>query len=176
MTEEQLDQLRKEAKVGEQANTAWMSYVKKYTEGKQKELFAEFLDTSLADCHMVKFKQQALDQLVSSILLTIETGKLAEKQLEEDRMTENAIEQEIQDKGLNAPRLTPSKIDSVITDEAYYVFPDTTVTVCCLTLLNGFNTVGTSAAASPSNFDVEIGRKIARENARNKIWELEATY
>lgn len=88
-------------------------------------------------------------------------------------MYENKLEQEIQNKGLNAPRLTPSKIDEVIVDEAYYVFPGTTVTVCCLTLLNGFNTVGKSAAASPSNFDAEIGRKLAKENARNKIWALE---
>jgi hypothetical protein len=83
MTEEQLDQLHKEAKAGDQANIAWMTYIKKYVEDKQKELFAEFLDASLADCHMVKFKQQALDQLVSGILVVIETGKLAEKQLEE---------------------------------------------------------------------------------------------
>ena len=88
-------------------------------------------------------------------------------------MYENKLEQEIQNKGLNAPRLTPSKIDEVIVDEAYYVFPGTTVTVCCLTLLNGFNTVGKSAAVSPSNFDAEIGRKLAKENARNKIWALE---
>ena len=38
---------------------------------------------------------------------------------------------------------------------------------------NGFHVVGESAAASPENFDAEIGRKIARDNARNKIWALE---
>lgn len=32
---------------------------------------------------------------------------------------------------------------------------------------------GESAATSPENFDQAIGRKIARENARNKIWGLE---
>lgn len=86
---------------------------------------------------------------------------------------EQAIEKEIQAKGLNAPRLTPEHIDSVIASEAYYVFPGTTMTVCALTLRNGFQVVGESAAASPENFNEEIGRKIARTKARNEIWQLE---
>ena len=86
---------------------------------------------------------------------------------------EQAIEKEIQSKGLNAPRLTPDKIDAQIVSEAFYVFPGTTMTVCALTLKNGFQVVGESAAASPENFNQEIGRKIARDNARNKIWALE---
>lgn len=86
---------------------------------------------------------------------------------------EAEIEKEINDKGLNAPRLTPSLIDSVVFGEQYHVFPGTTMTVCALTLRNGYVVIGESAAASPQNFDEEIGRKIARENARNKIWALE---
>ena len=86
---------------------------------------------------------------------------------------EAAIEAEIQAKGLTAPRLTPAHIDSVITSEEYFVFPGTTLTVCALTLKNGFHVTGESAAASPANFDAELGRKIARDNARNKIWALE---
>lgn len=87
--------------------------------------------------------------------------------------SELEIENEIQRKGLNAPRLTPQMIDDVIVSEQYHVFHGTTMTVCALTLRNGFIVVGESAAASPENFDAEIGRKIARENARNKIWALE---
>jgi hypothetical protein len=86
---------------------------------------------------------------------------------------EDAIEAEIQRKGLNAPRLTPQLIDAQILGEQYHVFPGTTLTVCALTLRNGFQVTGESAAASPENFDQEIGRKIARDNARNKIWQLE---
>lgn len=86
---------------------------------------------------------------------------------------EQAIEEEIQRKRLNAPRLNPQHIDNTIMAEAFYVFPGTTLTVCALTLRNGFQVVGESAAASPENFDQEIGRKIARDNARNKIWALE---
>ncbi len=88
-------------------------------------------------------------------------------------MSEKEIEQEIQEKGLNAPRLTPDAIDATIAGEQYHVFPGTTLTVCCLTLQNGFTVTGESAAASPENFDEEIGRKIARQNARDKIWPLE---
>jgi len=86
---------------------------------------------------------------------------------------EHAIEQEVQAKGLNAPRLTPDAIDAAIAGEQYHVFPGTTLTVCCLTLRNGFTVTGQSAAASPANFDQAIGRKIARSDARGKIWQLE---
>lgn len=86
---------------------------------------------------------------------------------------EAAIEQEIQAKGLNAPRLTPEHIDAQIVREDYHVFPGTTVTACLLELRNGFCVTGESAAASPENFDEEVGRKIARRNARDKIWSLE---
>lgn len=88
-------------------------------------------------------------------------------------MSEYSIEKEIQEKGLNAPRLTPEIINSTIKSEDYYVFPGTTLTVCCLTLRNGFNVTGESASASEENFDKEIGEKIAKENARSKIWQLE---
>ena len=87
--------------------------------------------------------------------------------------SEAEIEQGIQDKGLNAPRLTPDHIDSVIANEDYHVFPGSQLTVCALTLKNGFTVTGESACASPENFDAEIGQKIAREDARNKIWALE---
>ena len=87
--------------------------------------------------------------------------------------SEQQIEKQIQEKGLNAPRLTPEKIDAAIVSEQYYVFPNTTLTVCALTLRNGYIVTGESAAASPSNFDEKIGREIARANARNKIWGLE---
>ena len=103
---------------------------------------------------------------------------------------EKQIEQEIQDKGLNAPRLTPDHIDSKIkairyltgdvdpafSHEDYFAKEDKgtpCLTICILTLENGFTVTGESACASPENFDKLIGQKIAYENARNKIWQLE---
>ena len=86
---------------------------------------------------------------------------------------EKRIEQEIQDKGLNAPRLTPEHIDAVIVGETYTNLPDGRTVVCQLTLRNGYTVDGTSACVSKENFNQEIGNKIARENAREKIWMLE---
>jgi hypothetical protein len=88
-------------------------------------------------------------------------------------MTNQAIEKEINEKGLNAPRITPEHLESRIVSEQYHVFPGTTFTSCLLTLKNGFTVHGESACASPENFDAELGRKIARDNAKNKIWMLE---
>jgi hypothetical protein len=88
-------------------------------------------------------------------------------------MNDLEIEKEIVDKGLTAPRITPDHIEKCIIKEQYHVFEGSTFTSCLLTLKNGFTVHGESACASPENFDAELGRKIARENAKNKIWMLE---
>ena len=85
---------------------------------------------------------------------------------------ETAIEQEIQDKGLTAPRITPADIDAAIKAEDYHVFPGSQLTVCCMTLQNGFTVTGESACASPANFNAELGRKIVKTNAVAKVWPL----
>jgi hypothetical protein len=87
-------------------------------------------------------------------------------------MNEGQVEHEIIAKGLTAPRITPELVDAEIVGEDYYVFPNTTVTVAILKLANGFTVTGESACASPENFDAELGRKIARTQAREKIWAL----
>ena len=86
---------------------------------------------------------------------------------------EQSLEQAIQAKQLNGARLTPQDIDNVIWCEQFHVFPGRSLTICCLTLNNGYCVTGESACASPENFDKEIGERIARENARQKIWALE---
>lgn len=111
-------------------------------------------------------------------------------------MTDAAIEQEIQDKGLTAPRVTPADVEANIASEHYFTARDGVVgveldaglideaggavtpaslsqlTFCVLVLRNGFTVTGESACASPENFDAELGRKIARQNAIAKIWPL----
>ena len=86
--------------------------------------------------------------------------------------TELEIEKELQAKGLNAPRLTPNLIESKIVKEEYHLLTDV-LTVCVLTLENGFTVTGESACASPANYNKEIGDRIARDNAKEKIWILE---
>ncbi|NTF67704.1 hypothetical protein G6L81_07285 [Agrobacterium rhizogenes] len=86
---------------------------------------------------------------------------------------ETTIEQEIQAKGLTAPRLTPADIDRVIVGESFTILPSGKVMVCELTLENGFTVRGEAATVSKENFDPTIGAKISRDNARQKICELE---
>ena len=110
-------------------------------------------------------------------------------------MSDQQIEQEIQAKGLTAPRITPQRIEEVINGEYYFTAAQGVraafgehhggpgfqvsdralylLTFCVLVLKNGFTVTGESACASPENFDAELGRKIARQNAVNKIWQLE---
>lgn len=85
----------------------------------------------------------------------------------------NDYEEEIIKKGLTAARVTPERLDEVISSEQYHLFDGSQLTVCVLTLQNGFTVVGESACASPENFNAELGRKIARDHAKNKIWALE---
>lgn len=88
-------------------------------------------------------------------------------------MNEQQLEQEIQAKGLNAPRLTPESIDAVIDTATFTVLPSGKVMVCELRLVNGFTVRGESATVSKENFNLEIGESISYKNAREKIWELE---
>lgn len=85
----------------------------------------------------------------------------------------DAIESEIVAKGLTAPRLSPAKIDAVIVSETYTMLPSGKCMICELTLKNGFTVRGESATVSPKNFDRELGEKISRKNAWEKVWGYE---
>ncbi len=98
--------------------------------------------------------------------------------------TDADIEQEIQTKGMTAPRVTPQMIDDAIAAEYVFTADKATqgcpqmpslalLTICVLVLKNGFTVTGESACASPENFDAELGAKIARQHAKDKIWALE---
>lgn len=107
-------------------------------------------------------------------------------------MTDHDIEQELNAKGLTAPRITPADIEANITSEHYFtadigfvadegtwhngkaVLPESLrlLTFCVLVLRNGFTVTGESACASPENFNAAIGRRIARQNAVEKVWPL----
>lgn len=110
--------------------------------------------------------------------------------------TTDHIEQEIKSRASVAPRVAPADVENEIASEHYFTAADgyrsapcfdpngqptdclpppaplELLTFCVLVLRNGFTVTGESACASPENFDAEIGRKIARQNAVNKIWPL----
>ncbi len=88
-------------------------------------------------------------------------------------MNDTEIEKEICDKGLNAPRVTPDLIASIIIGETYTKLPSGRTLICELTLKNGYTVRGESSCVSVENFDLELGKKISREDAKNKIWQLE---
>jgi len=101
----------------------------------------------------------------------------------------DSLEREIAAKA-TAPRVTPADIEAEIVSEHYFTAADGArmaptgnmpihsadlktlglLTFCVLVLRNGFTVTGESACASPENFNTEIGRKIARENAVQKVW------
>lgn len=87
-------------------------------------------------------------------------------------MNTKSTEQMIHESGATAPRLNPQHIESTIVGELY-TRPTGTLTVCVLTLRNGTLVTGESACVSPENFNEEIGKKVAREDAFRKIWALE---
>ncbi len=62
---------------------------------------------------------------------------------------------------LPAAKVTPARIAEVIVGEAYHRLTDT-LTVCVLSLANGFTVTGESACASPSNYNAAIGNALAR--------------
>lgn len=82
------------------------------------------------------------------------------------------------------PRITPADIEAAIVYENFHVASQAPqsrhdyplsmdlLTICVLVLRNGFTVVGTSACASRENFDAEIGRRIARQDAVRQIWPL----
>lgn len=103
----------------------------------------------------------------------------------------DSLERDIQARASVAPRVTPADIEAEIT-HSYYInageaqrakWPDPSamdechpsldlLTICVLVLRNGMAVTGESACVSPENFDAEIGRQVARENAINKVWPL----
>ena len=82
------------------------------------------------------------------------------------------IEQQLQDKCLNAPRLNPTLIAMTVKSTTYHILTDV-LTVCVLELRNGFTVTGESACASPENFDQSIGEQISYAQALDKVWMLE---
>ena len=102
-------------------------------------------------------------------------------------MTDQSIEQEIQAKGLTAPRITPEDIEANIASEHYHCPAESgsecwtgepgvsldTITFCVLVLRNGTKVVGINyGAIDPAQHSAEMGREEARKHAIEQIWPL----
>lgn len=70
-------------------------------------------------------------------------------------------------------KVTKEGIEAKIAATEYHVLPNSTVTICNITMKNGFSVRGESACVDPRNFNMEIGRNIAFRNAFNSLWQLE---
>lgn len=71
-----------------------------------------------------------------------------------------------------APRVSQADVDAEVRNAYFHVIPDSMMTICALTLQNGFTVLGKSACADPRNFQKDIGERIAREEAYGKVWAL----
>ena len=111
-------------------------------------------------------------------------------------MNNEDLEKEIVEKGLTAPRVSLNDLLANIEEIHFFTAEDAThlsrvnskhdvqqkvpdchqslklLTFCVIVTKNGFTVTGESACASPENFNAEMGRKIAKEQALNKLWPL----
>ena len=107
--------------------------------------------------------------------------------------TDESIEQEIQAKGLTAPRVTPADIEANIASEHYFTAADGArmspegnwpihnlntgslglITICVLITRNGMRLVGVNEGpVSIQNFDADMGRRMARQKAIDQLWPM----
>ena len=47
-----------------------------------------------------------------------------------------------------------------------------TLSLCLIVMRNGYTVIGKSAPASPDNFNAELGRELAYEDAVRQVWPL----
>lgn len=91
-------------------------------------------------------------------------------------MNDQAIETEIQAKGLTAPRVTLDQLNAniVSVEIVKHVAPSGQVLRwAVLTTRNGYAVTGRpSVSVSPENDNAELGEQLARDNARNELWPL----
>jgi hypothetical protein len=70
-------------------------------------------------------------------------------------------------------KVTVSDMQAKVKSSTYTRLPDSTTTVCQITLENGYTLIGTSACVDPANFNQALGEKYAYEKAFNQLWDLE---
>lgn len=70
-----------------------------------------------------------------------------------------------------APRVNLHDMERKIVNQTFYHHAH--LTICVLEMANGFYVIGSSAPASPANFDEQIGYELAYEDCIRQLWRLE---
>ena len=70
-----------------------------------------------------------------------------------------------------AERVTKEYMESRIANTDFHRLGET-VTICSITLDNGYSVRGESACVNPENYNQQIGEKIAFDNAFRQLWPL----
>ena len=73
---------------------------------------------------------------------------------------------------MSQPKVTNEDITRAIVKTDYVTLPDGRTTICMLTLDNEFTVRGESSCVCAENFNAALGRDIALEDARRKVWPL----
>lgn len=68
------------------------------------------------------------------------------------------------------PRVTFDQLQANIVGKKFIQMD--LLTICVLTLANGFTVLGQSACAVPGNFKLDVGQRLAEQDAQSKIWAL----
>jgi hypothetical protein len=86
---------------------------------------------------------------------------------------------EMSDKESAAVQKTPNRVtlDSMLAKivDTEFINPASIphMTICVLTMKNGFAVVGKSAPADAGNYDRDLGHKFAKEDAVRQLWAFE---
>lgn len=126
---------------------------------KTSVMLAQDREAIPGECYWMDYQKQSADKSAAV------AGPKPEPEILSDEKLAEAMDTR------KYPRVTESDIGRVIVAGDY--FTHGTLTICVLTLQNGFKVIGQSACIDPRNFDAEIGRTYARKNAEQQIWALE---
>ena len=68
-------------------------------------------------------------------------------------------------------KVTPEDVvNAIIKEKVKYVQLGEKITVCHLTLVDGFEVIGKSGVVDPANFQFEIGKRVAYDHAVSEVW------
>lgn len=68
--------------------------------------------------------------------------------------------------------INESKLAASIAKVDFILHPGSQLTICVITMQNGYTVTGESACADPKMFDKEVGEKFAFAAAERKVWPL----